>query len=318
MQAIIIAGGKGTRLRPLTYGCPKPMLPLLDRPFLAWMIDRCRDAGVYDILLNVHYQAQQVTDYFETGDRFGVKIRYIEESTPLDTAGAIKLAEPYLTGESLIVFNADILTDLDLNAAIKFHKTHQADATLTLKRVPDITPFGLVELDPSDRVQAFREKPTEEQAVEFLAQGINTINAGTYILEPHIFDTYPVGEPLSFERVVFPNLLSQGLKMMGFVWDGYWMDLGTPEKYCQAHVDILEGAMPFGLSESNESTERGIWIAKTAEVNPQATLASPCYIGDRVKIGANANIPANTIIGANSLVDRAISQGIYAPGSILI
>jgi mannose-1-phosphate guanylyltransferase len=318
MQAIIIAGGKGTRLRPLTYGCPKPMLPLLDRPFLAWMIDRCREAGVYDILLNVHYQAQQVKAYFEAGDRFGVKIRYIEESTPLDTAGAIKLAQPYLTGESLIVFNADVLTDLDLNAAIKFHQTHKADATLTLTRVPDITPFGLVEIDGSDRVQAFREKPTAEQAVKFLAQGINTINAGTYILEPHIFDQYPVGEPLSFERVVFPNVLSQGLKMMGFVWDGYWMDLGTPEKYCQAHVDILEGTMPFDRSSYLDTTEQGIWIAKTAEVSAQAKLVSPCYIGDRVRLGDKAKIPAGAIVNANSLVDREITEGIYAPGSILI
>jgi mannose-1-phosphate guanylyltransferase len=318
MQAIIIAGGKGTRLRPLTYGCPKPMLPLFDRPFLAWMIDRCREAGVYDILLNVHYQAQQVKAYFEAGDRFGVKIRYIEESTPLDTAGAIKLAEPYLTGETLIVFNADVLTDLDLNAVIKFHKNHQADATLTLTRVPDITPFGLVEVDADGRVQAFREKPNAEQAVKFLAQGINTINAGTYVLEPHIFTTYPVGEPLSFERVVFPNVLSQGLKMMGFVWDGYWMDLGTPHKYCEAHVDILNGAMPFNCNEAVEKPEKGIWIAKTAEVDPQATLVSPCYIGDRVKLGAGAKIPANTIVGANCLVNREIAQGIYAPGSMLI
>ena len=155
MQAVIIAGGKGTRLRPLTYGCPKPMLPLIDRPFLEWKINRCREASVNDILLNVQYQSQQVIDYFGDGDRFGVKIRYIEESTPLDTAGAIKLAEPYFTGDSLIVFNADILTDLDLTALIKFHKDNQADATLTLTRVPDITPFGLVEINLLNKLTEF-------------------------------------------------------------------------------------------------------------------------------------------------------------------
>jgi len=318
MQAVIIAGGKGTRLRPLTYGCPKPMLPLLDRPFLAWMIDRCRAVGITDILLNVHYQSQQVMDYFGDGQNFGVKIRYIEESTPLDTAGAIKLAQPYFTGDSLIVFNADILTDLDLKALIAFHKAHGADATLTLTRVPDITPFGLVELNPDRQVLAFREKPTPAQAVDFLAQGIDTINAGTYVLEPKIFAKYATGEPLSFERVVFPNLLTDGYKMLGFVWDGYWMDLGTPEKYCQAQFDILLGAMPYDLAEIATSPHSGVWIAKTASIDPAAVLQSPCYIGDRCQIGNQAIIPANTIMGANCLVNRSISPGIYAPGSTLI
>lgn len=318
MQAVIIAGGKGTRLRPLTYGCPKPMLPLLDRPFLEWMIDRCRDAGITDILLNVHYQAHQVKSYFESGDRFGVKIRYIEESTPLDTAGAIKLAEPYFTGESLVVFNADILTDLDLKAVIKSHQDSGAAATLTLTRVADITPFGLVELQENGQVLAFREKPTPEQAEIFMKQGINTINAGTYVLEPKVFDRYVAGEPLSFERVVFPGILEQGHKMMGFVWDGYWLDLGTPEKYCQAHLDILTGNMPYDLAATATSPIPGVWIAKTATVDPAVKLVAPCYIGDRTAVGADAHIPANTIVGANSLVNRPISAGIYTPGSMLV
>jgi mannose-1-phosphate guanylyltransferase len=318
MQAIIIAGGKGTRLKPLTFGCPKPMLPLLQRPFLEWMIDRCKVVGVTDILVNVHYQAHQVVNYFGGGDRFGVKIRYIEESTPLDTAGAIKLAEPYFTGESLIIFNADILTDLDLTELINFHASNHAAVTLALKTVEDITPFGLVELDQNSQVLAFREKPTPDQAVDFLAKGINTINAGTYIIEPHIFNAYPVGEPLSFERVVFPQALTQGLKMMGFVSDGYWMDLGTPQKYYQAHLDILQGLISYDLAAIAHNPIPGIWISKTAEVDPSAKLESPCFIGDRSYIQSHAVIPANTIIGANCLVNRAISSGIYANSSMLV
>ena len=316
MQAVIIAGGKGTRLRPLTYGCPKPMLPLVDRPFLEWMINRCREASVCDILLNVQYQARQVIDYFGDGDRFGVKIRYIEESTPLDTAGAIKLAEPYFTGDSLIVFNADILTNLDLSALIKFHKSQQADATLTLTRVEDITPFGLVEIDAQSQVQAFREKPNAEQAVEFLAKGINTINAGTYVLEPKIFDIYPMGEPLSFERTVFPNVLTQGHKMSGFVWDGYWMDMGTPEKYFQAQIDVLDSQVPFDFGDRAEERVKGIWIAKTATVEEGAVLNAPCYIGESAKIGKNAEIPSRTLVGANSLINGKITSGMYANGSL--
>lgn len=318
MQAVIIAGGKGTRLRPLTYGCPKPMLPLVDRPFLEWMINRCREASVKDILLNVQYQARQVIDYFGDGDRFGVKIRYVEESTPLDTAGAIKLAEPYFTGESLIVFNADVLTDLDLTALIKFHKDTQADATLTLTRVEDIKPFGLVEINAHNQVQAFREKPNAEQAVEFLAQGINTINAGTYVLEPKIFDIYPTGEPLSFERTVFPNVLANGLKTMGFVSDGYWMDMGTPEKYFQAQIDVLEGKAPYDFGDRSEQRSAGVWVAKSASIAEGAVLEAPCYIGEAAAIGQNAHIPSQTLVGANSLVNRAIASGIYSAGSMLI
>jgi mannose-1-phosphate guanylyltransferase/mannose-1-phosphate guanylyltransferase/phosphomannomutase len=318
MQAVIIAGGKGTRLRPLTYGCPKPMLPLVDRPFLEWMINRCREADVGDILLNVQYQSRQVIDYFGDGDRFGVKIRYIEESTPLDTAGAIKLAEPYFTGESLIVFNADILTNLDLRALIKFHKDNQADATLTLTRVEDITPFGLVEINSQNQVQAFREKPNAEQAVDFLAQGINTINAGTYVLEPKIFDIYPTGEPLSFERKVFPNVLERGLRMMGFVWDGYWMDMGTPEKYFQAQVDVLEGRVPFDFGDRAEEKQVGVWVAKNASIAEGAVLESPCYIGEYASIGKDAHIPSQTLIGANSLINKQVASGMYASGTLLL
>ena len=318
MQAVIIAGGKGTRLRPLTYGCPKPMLPLVDRPFLEWMINRCREASVCDILLNVQYQARQVIDYFGDGDRFGVKIRYIEESTPLDTAGAIKLAEPYFTGESLIVFNADILTNLDLLGLIKFHKETSADATLTLTRVDDIKPFGLVEINADNQVQAFREKPTPEQAVEFLAQGIDTINAGTYVLEPKIFDIYPIGEPLSFERKVFPDVLERGLKMMGFVSEGYWMDMGTPEKYYQAQIDVLEGKVAYDFGDRITQIRNGVWVDKSAIIAEGAILDAPCFIGASASIGKDAHIPSQTLIGANSLVNKAIASGMYAAGTMLL
>jgi mannose-1-phosphate guanylyltransferase/mannose-1-phosphate guanylyltransferase/phosphomannomutase len=282
------------------------------------MINRCHEASVCDILLNVQYQARQVIDYFGDGDRFGVKIRYIEESTPLDTAGAIKLAEPYFTGESLIVFNADILTNLDLLELIKFHKETQADATLTLTRVDDIKPFGLVEINAENQVQAFREKPNAEQALEFLAQGIDTINAGTYVLEPKIFDIYPIGEPLSFERKVFPNVLERGLKMMGFVWDGYWMDMGTPEKYYQAQIDVLEGKVAYDYGDRLNQIREGVWVDKSATIAEGAVLDSPCFIGASASIGKDAHIPSQTLIGANSLVNKAIASGMYAAGTMLV
>lgn len=325
MQAVIIAGGKGTRLSPLTYRVPKPMLPLIDRPFLTWMVERCRRSGITDILMNVHYQANQIQDYFGDGQRFGVRIRYVAETTPLDTAGAMKLAEPYFSGESLVVFNADILTDLDLPVLMEAHRRSGARATISLARVPDPTAFGLVELagDPLGQTErslvqsvcAFREKPTAAQAAEW---GIDTINAGTYILEPDIFSAYEANQPLSFERRVFPDLLAQQQPMVGVVWEGYWLDLGTPAKYVQGQLDMLTGRMPFDMGAIAEEIAPQVWVDPSAKVDPQAKLAGPCYIGAQVFLGPQSQIPAGTIIGAHGLIDAPLQPGIYAAGTLVV
>lgn len=315
-QAIIIAGGRGTRLRPLTYGCPKPMLPLIDRPFLQWMVERCVAAGVTDILINLHYQADQVRAWFGDGSQFNAQIRYIEETTPLDTAGAITLAREFLTGAPLLVFNADILTDLDLPKLLQFHQEHQSAVTLTLTKVEDITPFGLVELDPEGKVLAFREKPTPDRAQFYLSQGINTINAGTYVIDPKLFHPYPVGEPLSFERVFFPDVLDRGHKMMGFVWEGYWLDVGTPQKFYQAQIDILQEKLKFDFKGTILSP--GIWIGQDTKVLEGAILNSPCYIGNNCQILEKAVIADRTILGANSLINDRLYSGIYPNGTLVL
>lgn len=325
MQAVIIAGGKGTRLAPLTYNNCKPMLSLVERPFLDWMVERCREAGIIDILINVYYQGHQVQDYFGDGSKFGVQIRYIEEAEPLGTAGAMKLAEPYFTGDSLVVFNADILTDLNLQTLIQAHQQSQAKATLALARVGNPTAYGLVELAPGNSsqtkvsavhpVQAFREKPSAAEAAEL---GIDTINAGTYVLEPDVFANYPVGIPLSFEQTVFPKLLEQQQPMVGLIWEGYWRDLGTPAKYYQGQIDILTGEMPYNRTAIAQEKAPGVWVAASAEVDPAAQLAGPCYIGDRVRLGPNARIRAGTIVGANSLIDQPLGLGMYPPGTLAV
>jgi mannose-1-phosphate guanylyltransferase/mannose-1-phosphate guanylyltransferase/phosphomannomutase len=326
MQAIIIAGGKGTRLFPLTYSKPKPMLPLMERPFLAWMVERCQLAGITDILINVHYQAFQIKEYFRDGAEFGVQIRYIQEETPLGTAGAMKLAEPYFTGESLIVFNADILTNLNLEDLIQAHQQAKAKATLTLARVDNPTAFGLVELLPfpatteteatcTQKVRAFWEKPSVAEVAKI---GIDTINAGTYVLEPDLFADYPANEPLSFERRVFPDLLAQEQPVLGFIWDGYWLDLGTPAQYYQGHLDILAGKMPYNLPAIAQEKAPNVWVAASAKIDPAACLIGPCYIGEYVHLGSHANIPPGTLIGANSLIDRPLNPGMYASGTLAV
>jgi mannose-1-phosphate guanylyltransferase len=325
MQAVIIAGGQGTRLSPLTLATPKPMLPLLNQPFLAWMIERCRQAGVIDILINVHYQAHQIETFFGDGQAFGVKIRYVREETPLDTAGAMKLASPMFSGEPLVVFNADILTDLDLQLLFQVHRDTQAQATLALARVENPLAFGLVELAPVPeaeqgnlaprQVLAFREKPSPEEITRLQ---IDTINAGTYVLEPEIFDQYTSGQPLSFERMVFPNVLTQDQRMSALVWEGYWQDLGTPSKYYQSHLDILTGQMPFEIAKVAQELAPQVWVSPTAKVDPAAKLIGPCFIGDQVKLGANAVIPAGTVLGSHCWIDREISPGLYSPSTLAI
>jgi mannose-1-phosphate guanylyltransferase len=326
MQAVIIAGGKGTRLAPLTYRSPKPMLPLLERPFLTWMVDRCREVGIVDILMNIQYQAAQIQDYFGDGTDFGVQIRYVIETDPLDTAGAMKLAEPHFSGDPLVVFNADILTDLNLKSLIQAHLETKADATITLTRVEDPTAFGLVELiqapdaeaawpTAARPIAAFREKPTAEEAARL---GIDTVNAGTYILNPEIFQPYIAHEPLSFERRVFPDLLSQNMRVTGFVWDGYWLDLGTPAKYLQGQLDILTGRMPYALGDEAIEVKPSVWVSKSAKIHEQAELEGPCYVGSGAALGAKARVAAGTIVGAHSLIDRTLHPGHYAPGTLAI
>lgn len=323
MQAVIIAGGKGTRLSPLTLRSPKPMLPLFERPFLSWMVERCKEVGLTDILMNIRYQATQIQDYFGDGQKFGVKIRYVIEKEALDTAGAMKLAEPYYTGEPLVVFNADILTNLDLRALMQAHEQTNAQATIALARVDDPTAFGLVELTDiatsehfsTGTIQSFREKPTPEEAAIL---GIDTVNAGTYVLNPEIFAQYPADQPLSFERTVFPNLLTSHQKISGFVWEGYWMDLGTPAKFYGAHLDILQGRMPFSLPEVMEERQSQVWVANNATIDPNAKLSGPCFVGENAKLGPQAEISSGVILGASGLIDRPLSPGIYPPGTVAV
>jgi mannose-1-phosphate guanylyltransferase len=313
MQAVIVAGGKGTRLRPLTYATPKPMIPLFDRPFLQVLVERCREVGITDILLNVRYGAEHIQRYFQDGSPFGVKVRYSMETEALDTCGAVKLAEEYFTGETLLVFNADILTNLDLRALITAHQSAQAKATIALYRVQDPTAYGLVELEPgttaAQPVLAFREKPTAEEAARL---GIDTINAGTYVMEPEVFQEVPAGEPWSMERQLFPSLVSKGA-VFGFPYEGYWMDIGNPQKYLQAHLDILSGEMPYVL-EAQEIAPQ-VWVGEGAEISPEAKLQGPCYIGPYSQIGSKAVIPANTLVGRGALINSALTPGVYPAGT---
>lgn len=315
MQAVILAGGKGTRLRPFTLQQPKPLLPLLEVPFLEWIVQRCAAVGIEDVLISVGYLGNQIEAALGDGSRWGLKIRYVVETKPLDTAGALVIARQFYSGDPLLVFNADILTDLDLAALLNWHQQSEAAVTLTLTRVEDITAYGLVETDSEQRILSFREKPSAAEAAQITT---NTINAGTYVLNPSIFDLYPVGDPLSFERHVFPDVLRAELPMRSYVHEGYWRDLGTPASYYQGQLDILLGRMnTFPLTEVEER-DTGIWIHPTAEVEAAAQLTSPCYVGAHSRLGVEAVLPAGTIVGGYCWINRRLEPGVYAPGTLAV
>ena len=249
MQALILAGGEGTRLRPLTSTVPKPVVPLVDRPFIAFMLEWLRGHGVDDVILACGFMADGVRAVLGDGSALGVRLRYIEEPEPLGTGGALKFAEELLD-ERFFMLNGDVLSDMDLTAQLRQHEATGARATLALMAVDDPSSYGLVRLAEDRTVREFVEKPSPEEG------GTHLINAGAYILEREVLDGMaPAGTRISIEREVFPTLVGNGL--CGYPASGYWMDIGTPERYLQATFEILEGDV---------STEVGRAVAEAGGV----------------------------------------------------
>ena len=253
MKAILLAGGKGTRLRPLTIHTPKPIVPIFNRAFLHYQIDLLKQVPEIDeVILSLNYQPRRIEEMFGDGADLGIKIRYVVEPVPLGTAGAIKYAGDKLT-ESVVVFNGDVMTQLDLAAVIRMHRERQARATIVLTPVENPSAYGLVETDDRGNIQRFLEKPKPEEITT------NHINAGIYILEPDTFDRIPSEVPWSIERSYFPSLIERGETFVAYVYDGYWIDIGTPEKYMQVHHDIMDGrfvAPPFAGLASPRTMHR--------------------------------------------------------------
>src|SRR5919109_5029654 len=232
MKGLILAGGKGTRLRPLTLNTPKPVVPVANSPFLLYQIDLMRSAGIDEIILSLSYQPRKIEDLLKDGSDYGVWIRYAVEGTPLGTGGAFKNAEGHIDWAT-VVLNGDVLTSIDLAAVVALHKKSGAMATIVLTRVENPSAYGLVETNADGWIQRFIEKPGPDEIT------CNTINAGIYVLEPSVLKYMPKGEPYSFERGLFPTLLEHKERVMSFVLDKYWIDIGTPQKYLEVHHDIL-------------------------------------------------------------------------------
>lgn len=313
MQALILAGGKGTRLRPLTVYTPKPVVPICNRSFLLYQIDTLRRAGITNITLSLSYQPLKIEQQLGDGSDYGVKLSYTVEPQPMGTAGAYKFAEE-LIREQTVVFNGDILTDLDLEAVIREHNERRAAATIVLSPVENPSSYGLVETEPDGRVRRFLEKPKADEI------SVNTINAGTYVLEPRVLDFIPAGESYSFEYDLFPGLLRRGEQFYAHIPPkAYWIDIGTPARYLQAHHDLLADRVSrlriaerrgnFDLATAAEIDESSM-IADGCTIKPGAqiinsVLGQGCYIEEKARV-ENSVIWSHTRVGAGAQISSAI------------
>jgi mannose-1-phosphate guanylyltransferase len=295
MQAVILVGGEGTRLRPLTYTIPKPLIPMMNLPFLSFQIELCKRFGIMDIILSTNYLSSVFEEVFGDGSEWGVKLTFVTEKEPLDTCGAVKNVERYIHGPFL-VFNGDVLTDLDLSRLIEYHQEKRAIATLTLVRVEDPSAYGLVPLDSEGRIREFLEKPGPDQLVT------NLINAGTYVLEPEVLDRVPPGQRYSFERQLFPSLLQEGEAMFGYPSEGYWIDIGTPRKYLAAHRDILEGKLDFQFP--GREIKPSVWVGEGTVIEEGARVYGPSLIGRNCHIRGQAVIYSHSVLGDDCCVGR--------------
>ena len=300
MKGLILAGGKGTRLRPLTINTPKPVVPVANSPFLLYQIDLMRSAGVSEIILSLSYQPRKIEDLLKDGSDYDVWIRYAVEGAPLGTGGAFKNAEEHLNSTTL-VFNGDILTSLDLAAVVARHQETKAVATIVLTRVDNPSAYGLVETGPGGRIQRFVEKPGSDEIT------CNTINAGIYVLEPSVLAYMPKGEPYSFERGLFPTLLEHKEPVFSYIMDGYWIDIGTPRKYLEAHQDILAGKFK-SQRISPSALDRGS-LPASALVDEKSIIGQDVLIRENVRI-ENSVIGKNCKIAAGAhIVDSVIWSG---------
>jgi mannose-1-phosphate guanylyltransferase len=281
LQAVVLVGGEGTRLRPLTTLTPKPMIPVMNMPFLERTLRRLKAAGIDDVILPAGYLPDAITSYFGDGSRLGLRLRYVIEETPLGTAGAIKNLEPYIHGP-FFVLNGDILTSLDLEAMRAHHQRTGGIGTLHLVRVEDPSAFGCVVHDASGKVTAFVEKPPRNEAPT------NEINAGTYLLEPEILSAIPAGRPVSIERETFPVLIAQARGLYAYTTDDYWIDLGKPEAYLASHRHIFDGIMPLAQPNVDGPGSQEI---------PVSAIVSPVFIGRDVRVAPSAKIGPYTVLG---------------------
>jgi mannose-1-phosphate guanylyltransferase len=319
VKALLLAGGFGTRLRPLTLTRPKPMLPVFNRPHIAHVLDLLQRHGIEDAVLLTSYLAETFDDLVEEARSRGMRLDVNQEEEPLGTAGALRHAEQLVADEAFLVFNADVLTDADVGALVDFHREREAEATILLTPVEDPSAFGVVPTEPDGRVTAFVEKPPPGTAPT------NLINAGVYVLEPSVLERIPPGEPWSIERATFPELVEDGARLFASPTESYWIDIGTPAKYLQANLDALEGrvALQGGASVdarvagdarvSCSCLGAGATVGSAARVT-QSVLLPGVSVGERAEVtrsilGEGVEVAAGAVVDGAAIADHDLVEG---------
>ncbi|KUO77747.1 MAG: hypothetical protein APF77_17810 [Clostridia bacterium BRH_c25] len=297
MKAVIMAGGEGTRLRPVTCGIPKPMVPVLNKPVMEYTIELLKKHNIKDIAATLAYFPAVVTDYFGDGADHDVKLKYYIEHTPLGTGGSVLNAKDFLEG-TFIIISGDALTDIDLEKAVEFHKSKESKATLVLKRVPIPLEYGVVITDDGGRITSFLEKPSWGEVFS------DTINTGIYILEPEVLDYYKKGDNFDFSKDLFPKLLRDNIPMYGYVTRDYWNDIGDLKVYKEVNFDILMGKVKTDIKYRESG--KGIWIGENTDIHDSCSLIAPVLIGDNCRLKSKAAIEA-AIIGNNTEIGEATS-----------
>ncbi len=306
---MILVGGEGKRLRPLTSNVPKPIVQLVDRPFMVYMLEWLRGHGIDDVIMSCGFLADSVREVLGDGSQLGLRLRFVEEPEPRGTAGAVKLAEPMLE-DRFLMLNGDVLTDIDLSAQIAQHEATGARGTLALVKVPDPSAYGMVLLREDQSVEAFVEKPSADGgAGEPKAAAGALISAGAYVLEKEILQMVPPDRNVSIEREVWPRLVGDGL--YGYASESYWMDIGTPGRYLKGTFDIIEGNVQTGVQE--RMGEGFMAVAEGAELQgraiPPAVIERGCKVAAGAQVGSLVVLGQDVTIGAGSTVERAVILG---------
>ncbi|MBW4605188.1 MAG: mannose-1-phosphate guanyltransferase [Calothrix sp. FI2-JRJ7] len=311
MRAVLMAGGSGTRLRPLTCDLPKPMVPILNRPIAEHIINLLKRHNINEVIATLHYLPDALRDYFQDGADFGVQMTYaVEEDQPLGTAGCVKnIAE--LLDETFLVISGDSITDFDLTGAIEFHKQQKSKATLILTRVPNPIEFGVVITDKDGRINRFLEKPSTSEIFS------DTVNTGTYILEPEVLDYLPENTESDFSSFLFPLLLAKGEPMYGYIAQGYWCDVGHLDAYRESQYDALDRKVKLDVAYNEVSP--GLWVGQNTYIDQSAKIEPPVVIGDNCRIGARVQIEAGSVVGDNVTIgaDANLKRPIVWNGAIL-
>ncbi|MEQ4206125.1 sugar phosphate nucleotidyltransferase [Actinopolymorpha sp. B9G3] len=289
-----MAGGEGTRLRPMTTSMPKPLLPVVNRPIMEHVLRLLKRHQLTETVVTVHFLGSMVRAYFGDGEDLGMDLTYATEEKPLGTAGSVKNAAAALSDDTFVVISGDALTDIDLTALVEHHRRSGALATVCLTRVPDPLEFGITILDDDGRIERFLEKPTWGQVFS------DTINTGIYVMEPEMLSHVGAAENVDWSSEVFPRLLEAGAPLYGYVADGYWEDVGTHRSYLKANYDVLDGQIAIDIDGFEVS--KGVWVGEGADVDPDATLKGPLYVGAYAKVEGGAELRDHTVVGDNVVI----------------